>query len=360
MALTHRLAAAAAIVLAVAAVAAPAPARAQPVDGPLDPEEVERLRAEVEVLKADAAELRRRLEALEELLARAHGAEPPLAPDGHVTDALGVYVRGFPTAGLGAESPTELARLLQHAISEHGAGAAEDYLAYGRVDFVVPEKVWRHVTGDPEAPLPARDALAAALARAERLFRARPLERANLLPAAAWAGAVRDVELVSGGERFRLTAVRVNGRWLVARLLALEADEDALHLLAAIAESQTTYRAWKGRYAATFAELLAEADAIAASENVRRAGLRFPLPDAIATTRTAVATPDRLENDFHRVTLSVPANKRWAARADPRWPRHEAFVVFRSPEDAVEAPYPIYRDHESSLTRVREVHPGSR
>lgn len=352
----------AAAALAAALAVSPAPARAQPTGGggPLDREEVERLRAEVEVLKAETAELRRRLEALEELLAKAHGAEPPIAPDGHVTEALGIYVRGFPTGGLGAESPTELARLLQHAVSEHGAGAAEDYLAFGRVDFVVAERVWRQVTDDSEGALPARDALAAALARAARVWHGKPLETAVVRSGTPWPGAWREVDLTAGGEPFELTAVRVNGRWLVAGLVARRADEDAVDLLAAIAESQTTYRVWKGRYAATFDELLAEADAIRASENVRRARLRFPLPDVLIATATGQVAPERLENAFHRVTLTSPANKAWAAAADTRWPFHASFVVFRSPEDAVEAPYTVYVNAQSSLHRVREVRPGGR
>jgi len=295
-------------------------------DGATDADDPRRIRAELAALRKELKDVKARLAHLEQQMAgiaaqASDTTKPALDP------TLGFVVPGVPHDA-GSDSASALATFLHHTATT-GEHDLEKLLAYNRIDFLVPESLWNQAAkGLKTVPgLPTRDELELALAVLKAAGPGAPLTGLTPLPELAPPGNSGYVQVVdfnvdieSRTARFRLTAVKLCGRWFAAHLLAISAEEDAKAFLADLWESQRAYNAFRqGRYAPNLHEL-AGARELEKNPSIKAAHMSFPLG----------ARLDRLEKDklewvgndlrgpFYRFTLSGDDKGGWSAVAVPR------------------------------------------
>jgi hypothetical protein len=127
-------------------------------------------------------------------------------------------------------------------------------------------------------------------------------------------------------DHYRLTAVRLCGKWFAAHLLALSAEEEARSFLEDLAASQRAFNAFKqGRYARNLHELAASRE-LEKNPNIQQAGLSFPLGARLSKDKLDWVGDD-LRGPFYRYTLTGDEKTGWSAVATPRSPSYSTFSV---------------------------------
>lgn len=324
------------LLLALLLVALAPAARAQS-----DADDAARLRGELISLRKEVRELKAKVAHLEQQLANiapvaSDTTKPELSPE------LGFVVPGLPRGTYGAESPGELARFLHHYATS-GEHDLETLVAFNRIDFFVPEALWNQAAKGLKTVqgLPTRDELELALSALKGAGTGSQLVGIRPCPELAPRGGERfiavldlDVGVDSRTDRYRLTAVKLGGRWCAAHLLAVSAEEDARAFLEDLWMSQRTFKAYRQvRYAQNLHELAGARD-LANNPNIKATpGLGFPL----------AARLDRLEKDkldwvgndlrgpFYRFTLAADEKSGWSAVAVPRSPSYWSFSITVAP-----------------------------
>lgn len=263
--------------IATIALLAGTPARSQE-----DEEEARAsLRAEVEFLKREVGDLRARVRMLERALAEGRGGAASGPTE--VTEDLGIVLPGGPRGGTGSESLLKLPVLLHHATVNQKP--VEDLTAFGELSFLVPESTWEQVSKGTKTVrgLPTKGELELALKALRKLgpdssvSGVMPIDDAGGDERAVRAVSVR-VQAKDGREAlFVVTGVRLSGRWLVAHVHAASEVERTRDLVRDIATSAVTFRVFRTRPPRDLAELARDRDTLEKSENLRRAGLKFPL-----------------------------------------------------------------------------------
>jgi len=310
-----------ALIVVLLLLAAPA-ARAQS-----EAEDAARMRGELLQLRKELREVKARLAHVEQLLASVapvatDTTRPELSPD------LGFVVPGLPRGSFGAESPGELARFLHHYAtnSEHDL---EQLVAFKGIDFYVPEALWNQAARGLKTVqgLPTRDELELALGPlkgagvSSQLMGIRPVP--ELAPKGR-DGCLQvwdlDVSVASRTEHYRLTAVRLAGRWCAAHLIFLSAEEEAHDFLEDLVASQHAFHAFRqGRYARSLHEL-AGARELENNPNIKAAGLSFPIGarlDRIEKEKLADWIGNDLRGRFYRFALTGDEKSGWSASAIP-------------------------------------------
>jgi polyhydroxyalkanoate synthesis regulator phasin len=301
------------------------------------------LRAELQVLKKEVRDLRARVSRLEAQLATVAPAASDTVTKPDLTAELGFVFPGMPRgASYGAESPSELARFVHHAATtrEHELDAL---IAFQKGDFLVPEELWKRAGGGSlktVAGLPTRDELELALGAMKELGPASRLLGILPVPEAAPRSGepyirVVDLDVRAEGrsDRYRLTAVRIGGRWLVAHLLAVGAEEDARAFVEDLVASEKSFRAFRQtRYAQSLSELVGVRKEIEKrAENFKSAGLTFPIAgrlDRLDRDRIEWSSSgEELRGPFYRYKISGDDSGGWSAVATPRSPSYRSFFV---------------------------------
>src|SRR5581483_7685843 len=241
---------------------------------------------------------------------------------------LGFVVPNVPRGtDWGSDSPRALAASVHHTATS-GEHDIERLLAFSRVDFLVPESLWSQAAKGLKTVhgLPTRDELELALGALRSAGHGASL--AGVTPANDLAGDTAYVQVVdfdvavdSRTDRYRLTAVTLCGRWFVAHLPAIGAEDDARQFLCDLFESQKAFNAYRqGRYAKNLHELAGARAELEKNPNIKLSGLSFPLGSRL----------DRLEKDklewvandlrgpFYRFTRTGDDKSGWSAVAMPR------------------------------------------
>ncbi|HZU95748.1 MAG TPA: hypothetical protein VFF73_03500 [Planctomycetota bacterium] len=302
-----------------------------------DADDPARMRGELISLRQQVNELKARLAQVEQTLASI-AAQTSDATRPAIDKDLGFVFPGMPRgSSFGAPSPGDLARTLHHAATS-GEHDVEKLLAFSRTDFWVPDALWaqagkglKAVAGTPtryELEL-ALSALKSAGPQAAYL-NARP---ARDLQPKDGAGLVEvwdmDVVVDSRTDRYRLTAVKVGGRWFAASLISIAAEEDARAFLDDLVASQRAYHADRqGRYARNLHELAGARD-IQDKPNIKRAGLTFPLAarlDRLDKDRFSWSGND-LKGPLYTFKLTGDEKTGWSASAEAVSPSYWSFTV---------------------------------
>jgi hypothetical protein len=200
-----------------------------------------------------------------------------------VNDELGIVLAGGPRGGTGSESLLKLPDLLHHvAVNQK---PVDDLTAFGELSFLVPEPTWEQVSKGLKTVrgLPTKGELELALKVLGRLGRDSSVS--GVMPVEDAGGDERAVRTVSvrvqakdGRDAlFLVTGVRLSGRWLVAHVHASSEVERTRDLVRDIAVSAVTFRVFRTRPPRDLGELARDREALEKSENLRRAGLKFPL-----------------------------------------------------------------------------------
>ncbi len=303
--------------------------------GASDADEAARLRGELLSLRKELRDVKARLAHLEQQMATiaaqtSDTTKPALDP------SAGFVVPNLPRGSeFGAASAGDLARVLHHAATS-GEHETEKHIAFSRLDFFVPESLWSQASKGLKTVhgLPTRDELELALSALKaagpgsQLVGIRP---ANDLapPNGTYCIQVVDINVVVSDrtDHYRLTAVRLCGKWFAAHLLALSAEEDARSFLEDLSASQRAFIAFKqGRYARNLHELAASAKDIEKHPNIQSAGLSFPLGPRLAKDKLDWIGDD-LRGPFYRYSLTGDEKTGWSALATPRSPSYATFSV---------------------------------
>jgi hypothetical protein len=308
-------------------------------DRPTDADDPARLRAEILSLRKDVKDLRARLAALEQRMATiattgSDTTKPGLDPD------LGFVVPNVPRGSdFGSESPWALATSVHH-VTTSGEHDIEKLVAFSRFGFHVPDNLWSPAAKGLKtvAGLPTRDELELGLSALKAAGPGAPLtgvRHANDLAPPGNVSCIQvvdfDVAVDSRTDHYRMTAVKLHGRWFVAHLLALGAEEDARAFLLDLWESQRAYNAYRqGRYAKNLHELAAERG-LEKNANIKAAGLTFPFGarlDRLDKDKLEwVSNGNDLRGPFYRFTLTGDEKSGWSALAVPQTRSYATFSV---------------------------------
>lgn len=302
-----------------------------------DADDPVRLRGELLSLRKELKDMKARLAHLEQQMATI-AAQTSDQTKPTLDQNAGFVVPNLPRGSdYGCASAGELAKAIHHAATS-GEHDLEKQIAFNRIDFFVPESLWSQASKGLKTiqGLPTRDELELALSALKgsgsgsQLLGIRP---ANELAPSGSGYCIQVVDLNVGVEsrtdHYRLTAVRLCGKWFAAHLLALGVEEDARSFLEDLVSSQRAFNAFRqGRYARNLHEL-AGARELERNANIKAAGLTFPLGQRL----------DRLEKDklewvgndlrgpFYRYTLTGDEKSGWSAVATPRSPSYWTFSV---------------------------------
>jgi hypothetical protein len=242
-------------------------------------------------------------------------------------------------ANLGAQSAGDLAALIYQAAGRSPADV-EPLLAFSRETFFVPEVLWTPTARDLKTVvgLPTRDEIDVVLRSMKPADADSSLggiqEKPEFAPPGS-AHAIRVIELtvvVSGNTYdYRLTAVKIGGRWFAAHIFSVTAEEDARAFLEDLVKSQRCYHAfYQVRFARSLRELADDRQKLETSVSVRRAGLTFPLGahlDRLQTDRIEWSKDGDLRGPFYRYRITGDEGGGWTGEAAPLRTSYQSFFV---------------------------------
>ncbi|MBI3726153.1 hypothetical protein HY251_19665, partial [bacterium] len=244
----------------------------------------------------------------------------------------------------------------------------DELIAFEKSRFLVPESLWNEAGNGLEGVVgvPARDELELASTALRRAGEGSRLEGIvpvrDAAPRSAGALAVLDLAIGAKGkpERYRLTAAKINGRWFVAHLLSLSAEDDAKAFLEDLFESQKSFYAFhSGKYARSLLELASARKDLEGSENLKAAGLTFPFGarldrlerDQLSWSEDELRGPFfsyRVVGDVAMVPKELPktggemeTKSSWRATATPRTPSYRTFSLKVSDKAKLDDPVEI-------------------
>lgn len=311
--------------------------RARAQDDEPDDDSPARLKAQLAVLKREIGALRGRVDALEAQVASLTSAATPVRPE--LTNDLGFVFPGMPRGTAGAQSAGDLAALLYQAAGR-SEKEAEPLLAFGAGGFLVPDTLWLPATAGLKTlvGLPTRDEIDAVLRTMKPGEGESNLGGISELPDAAPKGSshylrVIELSVVVGGktETYRLTAVRIGGRWFAAHLLFVTAEDEARALLDDLERSQWCYRRFYGnRYAKSLRELTDDREKLATNANLKAAGLEFTLGrwlDRKGAERLEWSSEGDLHSAFFAFRVSQDKGGGWKGEAIPLRSSYHGYSV---------------------------------
>lgn len=299
------------------------------------------LRAELLALRREVKELKARVTRLEAQLATLAPVHSEVTK-AEVTTELGFVIPNGPRGeGQGAATPSELARFLHHAATT-GTHELEALVAFRGLEFLVPENLWTPLAQGlgTVSGIPTKEELEIAFGALKAGGPTSSL--VGMPPLADTAGrghAIRILDLnvrASGRDQvYRLTAVRIGGRWFAAHLLALGVEDDARRFLADLVESQRSFWAFHKRWAKSLQELAASRKLLENHASLKAAGLSFPFARRLdALEREGMEWQgEELRSPFYRFRLNGDSG--WNTDALPRLPSYAQFQVAAPPSASI-------------------------
>jgi polyhydroxyalkanoate synthesis regulator phasin len=298
-----------------------------------------RLRAELRVVKHEVSVLKARVAQLEAQVAAL--STTVLPEKAEVTRDLGFVFPGMPRGSVGAEGAGDVATGLYQKVGR-SPQEVEALLAFKDDHFVIPESLWTPAAKGLKTVvgLPTRDEIELVLRSMKpadmngslglgfvEVLDAEPSDPAH---------AIRVIEMTidqSSGktETYRLTTVRIGGPWFAAHLFSVSAEKEARDFLDDLVRSQRSYHQfYQVRYAKNLHELADDREKLEKSDNIKRAGLTFPLGahlDRLQAERLEWTKEGDLRSPFYRFHVTGDEARGWRGDAVPRSPSYPALWV---------------------------------